>query len=89
MGCSSAQVSGSEEAEAPQAELGLLGFGSEDLDAVARLLQQVRGDSAGASSLQALAAFTRIQLSPFVLRLFRVSSATETLDLRRMLNGLW
>ena len=89
MGCSSSQISGSVQVEDPHSELRLLGFSSDDLDAVSRLLHQVRGDNAGVCSLQALAAFTKTTLSSFALRLFRVSAATEALDLRRLITGLW
>ena len=89
MGCSSTHISGSVQVEDPHSELRLLGFSSEDLDAVSRLFQQVRGDNAGVCSLQSLAAFTKITLSPFALRLFRVSAATEALDLRHLIAGLW
>ena len=89
MGCSSAQILGVAQAEDPQDALRLLGFSSGDIQAVWQLHQQVSSDNADAFTLQALAAFTKIGLSPFVLRLFRVSAAAEVLDLRRFLTGLW
>ena len=71
------------------AEARWLGFSASDLDAIRLFYQRVGERNAGVFSIQALAAFSGVNICNCALRLFRVSAATEALDLRHLIAGLW
>ena len=72
-----------------QADMQRLGFSERDLEIVRLVHKQVAEKNAGVFSLRALSAFTGTTLSPLVLRLFRVTAATDPVDLRLFLTRLW
>ena len=88
MGCSLHKASVTPGIDA-EAEARWLGFSDGDVDAMRLVCQRAGERNAGVCTLKALVELSGATLSPFALRLFRVSSATDALDLRRMLNGLW
>lgn len=71
------------------AEARWLGFSASDLDAIRLFYQRVGERNAEMFSIQALAAYSGVNICHYAQRLFRVSAATEALDLRRLITGLW
>lgn len=89
MGCTSTLMPDQEPSEDLEADLRQLGLSDDDRATLTRLYQQVAEKNAGVFSLRALSAFTGTTLSPLVLRLFRVTAATDPVDLRLFLTRLW